>query len=113
MRKPSDRVAAWEWWRQALDAMPADVPADPQCGLYKTRRSDRTWAAASIDLDQHIDFETGELTEPEQLLCFVDGRARDADEAWLFLAKHPISEAEHERLRRQPRVTDLSKEVVV
>lgn len=116
MRKPSDRAALWAWWRRHQGTRPADVPADPQCGLFKVRTKDRSWMAAAIDLLQPIDPDTGELWADEKLIAFVNagGRQwdRDPHEAWPFLAKHPVTEADHFRLLHAPRVTDLSRSVI-
>lgn len=112
---PTDRVAAWGWWRDRVEGrLPDGEPIDltPRCGFFKTRDRGR-WVAASIDIVADVDPETGDLVADERLVCIVDGRERDADAMWPYLAGNPISQREHERLARQPVVTDLSKQVIV
>jgi hypothetical protein len=115
MRAPSDRHAAWNWWRQSVTAGFADEPitTEPRCGLFRTRGRGGNWVAASIDLHQVIAPDTGELMEDEVLVCLVDGRPRDPGAAWPYLADHPISDIEHGRLSQQRKVTDLAKQVIV
>jgi hypothetical protein len=112
MRRPTDRSAAWGWWRDAIALGRRPVPDAPQCGLFKARGPDGRWVAASIDVVQPTD-DAGELTGDEQLVCWIGGYARDADEAWPFLARHPVSEAEHRALLAAPRVFNLAREVIV
>jgi len=114
MRQPTDRSDAWSWWREHAGSTPPEVPPEPQPGLYKLRRA-RTgqWVAASIDWEQPTNPETGELIGDERLVCLVDGWERDPDEVWTMLAGRPVTEAEFNRLANAPRVSDLSREVVV
>lgn len=114
-RLPTDRWGAWAWWRARVEGrLGPDEPltTEPQCGFFKKRDRGR-WIAASIDLLQDIDPDTGELVSDERLVCIVDGVERDTDEMWAYVASFPIPQDEHERLARQPVVTDLSKVVIV
>jgi hypothetical protein len=116
MRKPSDRHALWAWWRHHQGSEPTEVPTEPQCGLYKVRRKDRTWIAAAIDVLQDIDPETRELMSDEKLVAYVNTPQgqwdRDPHEVWPYFAKNPVSERDHFRLLHQPHVTDLSRSVI-
>lgn len=116
MRKPSDRHALWAWWRANQGAPQGDIPDDPQCGLYKVRRKDRTWMAGAIDLLQDIDDETGELMSDEKLVAYVNTAERQWDRdphaAWPYMGQNPITERDHFALLHQPRITDLSRQVI-
>jgi hypothetical protein len=114
MRTPTDRVAAWDWWRQRIAGVP-DLDAlvdEPRCGLFEGKSAGRR-VPVSIDLAQEIDPETGELIADERFVAVFDGLARDAYELWAYICETPISEAEHARLTRMPKVRDLSREVIV
>lgn len=112
-RTPSNRYAAWDWWRRRVAGEALDIPADPQCGFYRTKRGrGGDFVAASIDLEADTDPETNELISDERLVCIVGDYERDVDQQWLFLAANPISEAEFNALRARPRVTDLARQVI-
>lgn len=111
-RRPSDRAAAWAFWRDVLAGHFRAVTWEPQCGFYRVKQAGRS-LAVSIDLHQEIDPETGELIADERLVCTVDGRERDAGDVWERCAGQPITEEEFHRLRRAPVATDLTRQVVV
>lgn len=125
MRQPTDRFAAWAWWRGAVTGHPPYPPRNelPECGFYRaTHRAPgaplkaRTFVPAAIDLQQEICPETGELLSDERLICLVGGVEKDAVSQWSWLAKSPISEAEFRRLaatyERTLGLTDLSMEII-
>jgi len=96
MRRPTTRDKAYAWWRAALAGeKPPIHHGEPQPGYY-TRALIRggpqvpcsIWLEATVDAD-------GELTGPEILKCEIDGRPADPHEAWTWLAKRPISEADY------------------
>lgn len=112
-RTPSSRFKAWAWWRAQVAGEQLDIPADPQCGFYRTKRGrGGDYVGASIDLVADVDPETHELISDERLVCIVGDYERDVDRQWLFLAANPISEAEFHSLRARPRINDLARQVI-
>lgn len=116
MREPSDRHALWAWWRAHQGGTPAEIPAEPQCGLYKVRTKQRNWIAGAIDLLQDICPDTGDLMSDEKLVAYVNAGARQWDRdphaAWPFMAQHPLTQSDHTRLLHAPFVSDLSRQVI-
>lgn len=103
MRMPTPREAAYHWHAEAIRGVYGDVhdphPDDPQCGWYKrTLAKGGVFVPARIWIDANVDIGTGELLEPEALLCEVDGERRDAYEQWSWLCSNPITEAEFDYL---------------
>lgn len=71
---------------------------DPQCGWYRRRTSKGGhWVPARIWLHQVLD-HTGQLTEPEVMLCEVNGRELGAIHEWTWLAKNPISREQYQAM---------------
>ena len=93
MREPIKDPHAWH--RAALAGEKPQITSTPECGWF-SRRLVRFGAAVPcrIWLEQKIDSETGELTEDAILCCDVDGRPRDPEEEWTYLAGSPITEAQ-------------------
>lgn len=110
-RQPSDRVAAWAFWRGVLAGEITSVPMEPQCGFYRMKVNGRS-VPVSIDLEQQTD-DAGDLIADEAMVCLVNGRPWRADDVWDRCAGNPITEEEFDRLRRAPVVTDLTRQVVV
>lgn len=100
MRSPTDMVAAYAWHRSAMLGHGAPVhDGHPQCGWYRRRMvKGGPWVPARIWLHQVIDAETGNLTEPEIILCEVDGKEEGAIHAWTWLARNPISQADYDAM---------------
>lgn len=102
MPTPIEDQLAWHRGAVAVDGsvpIAAAVHADPQCGWFKRRMVKKgCWVPARIWLHQVVDHETGELSEPQQLLCEVDGERYEADDQWLWLCKEPITQAEFDYL---------------
>lgn len=95
MRTPSDTVAALQWWRDALAGKKPAITNEPHCGFFKRRLvKGGAWVPAKIWIEQLID-QDGELTAPETMRCEVNGRARDAEDQWLWLCTHPIPQSEY------------------
>jgi len=112
MRKPTDRFEAWAYWRRAIAGEAVRIDQDEiRCGFYRARKDGRH-VAISIDLEQALD-DAGELVGQERFVCLVDGVAKDAERVWPYCCAHPITQDEHDRLRRAPVVTDLTRAVVV
>jgi hypothetical protein len=126
MRAPTNRFAAWDWWREAVAGVAQATPTldAPQCGLFRgsqsfldaTGKRRKHYVAASIDLVQDVDPDTGELIGDETFVCIVAGRACDAHEQWIYLSGSPVSETEHARLLATAgavsRIRDLSESIV-
>lgn len=84
--------------RAGLDDWPV-ITDGPQIGWYTTRLVKggpivpvRMW------IDQHIDMDTGELTEDERIRCTVNGREADPERIWLWCCQHPISGQHYDNL---------------
>lgn len=89
-------VDAREWWREELLAPGQKVPDVPQCGFYRRRLvRGGPWCPARIWREESRDYETGERTGRDVLLCEVAGRAKDAVHQWDSLARSPIPEADY------------------
>lgn len=102
MRKPTPLNEQLAWWRNAVETGDRTVVGDhqPQCGWFKQRLEPRskTWLPARIWLKQEIDWETGELTEPETFLLQIADRIwadqQRVTEKWLYLRPIPVAEWE-------------------
>lgn len=100
IRQPTDLLTAMRWHRRALAGIAQPVHAeDPQPGWYRRRLvKGGPWVPAQIWIEQVLDADTGELTEPETTRCKVNGEEVDAIREWLWLAKNPISQGEFDRM---------------
>lgn len=100
MRRPTTQDEAYAWHRAALAGeRPPVHEGHPQCGWYRRRLvKDGPWVPARIWLHQVLDPETGELAEPEAFVCEVNGEDRMPYAEWTWLARHPISEGEFDRM---------------
>lgn len=99
MRAPTPREELYRWHANALlGAMGEDVevhPDQPECGWFKRKLvKGGVFVPARIWIDADVDIGTGELLDPETMLCEVDGVRRDPLEEWQWLCGEPISEAE-------------------
>jgi hypothetical protein len=92
MRRPSTPTQMYRWHRFSLAGMRPDTSElDPQCGWFGLRRvRGGPIVPVEIWLDQAVDPETGELAEPEVLMCSIDGEASDLRETWPRVCGHPI-----------------------
>jgi hypothetical protein len=83
MRTPTPLEQQLAWWRANQNGI---VHVDgPECGFFKRRLEawSKTWIPARIYLQQEIDWETGELMEPESYRLEVFGRVlTDHWEIW-------------------------------
>lgn len=99
IRQPTRRMDLYRhYWRALEEDASVEVhEGDPQCGWYKTRLvKNGPWVPVEIRMVQVIDELTGELTEPERMICIVAGERRDPARMWTFLT--PIPRAEHDAL---------------
>lgn len=95
MRRPTPNDVAWAWYRATMAGRAPPIHHEAQCGYFKRRLvRGGPWVPARIWLEATVD-DDGELTAPERLRCQVDGREQDPEEAWLWLADHPIEESEY------------------
>lgn len=105
MRVPTPKDVAYRWHSEAVKGVYGDFdevhPDDPQPGWYKTKLAKGgVFVPARIWLDSVVDIGTGELLEPEAMLCEVDGLRCDAHEQWSWLCRHPITETEFDYLTK-------------
>lgn len=72
----------------------------PECGYFLRpvgkEGNERKFLPAAIYWERQIDPETGEVLGDDILRCDVGGALCDPDEAWLWLAKRPISKEEYD-----------------
>lgn len=109
IRQPTPLVEAYRWYWAALEGRaPEAHEGDPQCGWYRTRLvKGGPWVAVEIRMVRVIDDETGELTEPERLVCTADGERRDPAKLWTYL--EPIPRAEFDALiKRRERIPEMA-----
>ncbi len=110
MRQPTPQSRLYAWHAAAIAGGEGRVyENEVECGWFKTRwcRKGPLILPARIWMQQPIDPETGELNNPEELCCEVDGERRDPDEQWTFLCRNPIPKNEYDylaALRRWQRV---------
>ena len=72
---------------------------DPQPGFYKTRRArNGPWLPVKVWFHVADRDEAGDLMEDEGMRCEIDGERVSPYQAWMSVARHPISEAEFKRL---------------
>lgn len=99
MRKPTSKDEAFKWWRDALaGTAPPPINEMPQCGFYQRRLvKGGPFVPAKIWLNQVVNVY-GELIEPEELLCAVNGKLCNPVDQWGYLAGNPISLLDYQRL---------------
>ncbi|MGP9790664.1 hypothetical protein [Roseinatronobacter sp. NSM] len=95
---PTPPSVAFAWWKSAIAGeAPPRHDGLPECGYYRTRLvKGGPFVAARIWLHREIDLTTGELSEPEEYRCEIDGMPRNAATAWTYL--EPISRDDYNRL---------------
>lgn len=121
MRRPSDRNALFQRWRERLARIrPREWPFEqPQCGRYSAKRNGQL-AAVQIDIDQEIDPETGELLADERFFAVIiqaEQMERIEDDlkvmaVWQRCGASPITDEEFKRISRMPLKIDLTRDVV-
>lgn len=113
MRRPSTRAQLYAWHSAALRGEnPPRHEGVPECGWYKRRLvKGGPWVPARIYVKSVIDPATGELLEPEEYVCKVEGLPRDPVSQWTYL--RPISREEYQALERtitgRPEMSESSK----
>jgi hypothetical protein len=101
IRQPTSLMKVLAWWREAIrspEAIPRH-PSDPEAGFYRVKLAKGgAWVPVNIYLYQAIDDETGELAEPEKLICELGWDGERVNPLRLWTHVEPISRAEFVRL---------------
>lgn len=94
IRRPTPLAVAYAWHRKALRGdRPAYFDGDIHCGWYRRRLvQNGPWVPARIWLRQVVNHQ-GELEEPEEFICEINGKRRDPMQEFGWLASNPISQA--------------------
>lgn len=102
IRTPTPEDHLFRWWRAALRGEWLEIDGeDPQPGFYRRRLvKGGPWVPVRIWMEQAIDPETGELTEPETLRCMVDLKDRDPFRHWTYAMTHPITAEAYDDMER-------------
>lgn len=100
MRRPTPEAELYAWWAAALRGeSPATFEDEPRCGFFRRRWvKGGPWVPASIRCVQVVDPETGELAEPERLVCEVGGEVFRPERQWVRLASNPITRGAYDAL---------------
>ncbi len=93
MRMPT--ATAYDWHARALAGEPVQITHEPQAGWFLRKDAPGVLTPCKIWLEQPVDEQTGELMGDEVHLCECGGVPCDATEAWVWLAKRPISKDEY------------------
>lgn len=109
MRTPTPASELYRWHRDALDGLNPPITETAHCGWYR-RKFVRggPWVPARVWMEQPTDDE-GYLTDDEVLRCEVNGKPRDPEEEFSWLANNPITEAEFRHLTDQRRWADANR----
>ena len=101
MRRPTPTAQGLQDWQSRLAGVEVPIIEDqPQAGFYKSRAWDRgPWLPGRIWIVSEVDWVTGELVAEERFAAEIGGKTWDALEAWLRLAKHPVTVAEYHWLQ--------------
>lgn len=85
------------WWRDAIAGLkPPIVIGEPQPGFYQ-RRLIKGGPFVPVRIYWHGPRDAeGQLIGDEVLICEVDGKRRDAEDEWTWVAGMPITQAEYE-----------------
>lgn len=100
MRTPTPNHVLYSWWNAAVhgERLPTHE-SEVHCGLFKKRLVARgPWVPASIYIERTVCPDTGELLSDERLRCEINGNAADPEEAWVWLARNPITQDEYDLL---------------
>jgi hypothetical protein len=91
IRQPTPDHVLYAWWLAALGGRSPQITSEPQCGWFQRKLvREGPWVPVRIFMRQVVDAD-GELIEPEELLCEVDGQLRDAVDQWTYVCDQPIS----------------------
>lgn len=98
MRRPTPMADQLADWRRMMETNARPTDEWPRVGWFKQRkeRGSRTWLPARVWLHQVIDWQTGDLLEPETFRLEIAGRVwTDQDqiaERCLFLRAVSLDE---------------------
>lgn len=100
MRMPTPKSVLFAWWEAALRGeRPPVFEDEPRCGWFRRRFvTGGAWVPGSIRCVQILDPETGELAEPERLVCEVGGVEANIAHQWERLASNPITREAYDSL---------------
>jgi hypothetical protein len=94
LRQPTSDADAYAWWSNALKGDVGQITTEPRCGYFKTKLvRGGPWVPVRIFLVQVLD-QDGLLIEDERYEARVNGKRRDAEDAWIRCADHPIDRDE-------------------
>lgn len=100
IRQPSTYRQLYAWWMDAVqNGVQSMIEDQPHCGFYQMRQvKNGPWVPVELFIQRFIDVETGELTEPERVMCKIgaDGPVFAAEKVWTQL--RPISEQRYSQL---------------
>jgi hypothetical protein len=95
MRRPTPPAALYAWHSKALKVLKPVIDDTPHCGWFKRKLvKGGVFVPARIWMHQEVCPETGDLLTDEVLLCEVNGKPADPDDAWSWLCSSPITEQE-------------------
>jgi hypothetical protein len=92
-------IDALAWHKSALRGDKPPIHSEPECGWFLcfigTRDKERQYMPGRIFWHGQLD-DDGELIGDEVLYCEIGGTRTDPWEAWLSLAKRPITQQEYQ-----------------
>jgi hypothetical protein len=95
MRRPTPLSEQLADWKHMIATNTRQHDEWPRCGWFKQRLEPRskTWLPARVWLHQVIDWQTGELLEPEQFRLQIAHRTwSDQDKIqYRFMSLHPVT----------------------
>lgn len=95
MRTPTPRSQLYAWHRKALQGLEPANDGTPQCGWWKRKLvKGGVFVPARIWMVQDVCADTGELLTDEIMLCEVNGKPADPEDAWSWICSEPITEQE-------------------
>lgn len=116
IRQPTPFAQIYAWHRAAIAGEnPPMHDGLPEAGWFKRRLvKGGPWVPVRIYIHREIDCTTGELTEPEELRCEIEGiDGGDPEKHWTYLK--PISRDEFDHLMdyrlRDPRMLDARQPI--
>lgn len=112
-RTPTDRFAAWAYWREWL-ARGDDVRTMATAAGYYLLKDGKARVPIMIDIVADVCPESGELLGDEVLMAWIGDRQRPrpANDVWTYIVG-PITEEDYRKRLARPEVTDLSRTPVI
>jgi hypothetical protein len=98
MRKPTPYAVSHAWYIQVMEGKNPPITHEPQCGWFKRKLiKGGPWVPVAIYLISPTD-EDGNLDGPEEMRCYVNGKAADPEDQWTYVADKPITLQEFDYL---------------